>query len=122
MSWGEALLTVERLQGDTPEDFLSELEQVLTELSRATLDDPKTDAILEKIYFLAETCLGSNGAPFLLGLFISVLGEGELAQDVKITASQADIALHYLADHPQLFTKYIQAKKSASTKRMEESI
>lgn len=117
---GEALLTLERVQTDIPEVFLTELEQLLTALGRVSGDIPETDTLLEKIYALADEQLGSLGIPFLLGLFVSVLGEGELARDIEITAAQADTALRYLADHPQLFEKYLQAKKSASTERMEE--
>lgn len=117
---GEALLAMERVQPNIPDAFLAELERLLTELSRGPLDAPAMDELLEKIFSLAESHLDSNGTPFLLGLFVSVLGEGELARGIQITAEQADTALRYLADHPELYKKYLQARKSAYINRTEE--
>lgn len=117
---GEALLAMERVQPDIPEAFLAELEQLLIELSRSPHDTPAMDELLEKIFFRAEAHLDSNGTPFLLGLFVSVLGGGELARGIQITTEQADTALRYLADHPELYKKYLQARKSAYINRTEE--
>lgn len=61
--------------------------------------------VIQKVFDLSNKYLGSNSASFVLGLFMSVLGEGSIAQGIKdqLTPAHARAVIQYMIDHPQIY-------------------
>lgn len=87
------------------EKKLSVLVQELSRMSEEALFTSRGTAIIGQIFTLAQHYLGIHGAPFVAGLFISVLGEGELSQilQCEISTNQCKAVLQYIANHAELF-------------------
>lgn len=62
--------------------------------------------VIQKIFDLSNKYLGSDSSPFVLGLFMSVLGKGSIAQGItdQLTPSHARAVIQYMIDHPQIYT------------------
>lgn len=62
--------------------------------------------VIQKVFDLSNKYLGSDSSPFVLGLFMSVLGEGSIAQGItdKLTPSHGRAVIQYMIDHPQIYT------------------
>ena len=87
------------------EKELSVLIQELSRMSEETLFAIRGTTIIGQIFTLAQRHLGMHGAPFVVGLFVSVLGEGELSKSLQceISTSQCKAVLQYIANHAELF-------------------
>ena len=87
------------------EKELSVLVQELSRMPEEALFTIRGTAIIGQIFTLAQRHLGIHGAPFVVGLFVSVLGEGELSKSLQceISTSQCKAVLQYIANHAELF-------------------
>ena len=61
--------------------------------------------VIQKVFDLSNKYLGSDSSPFVLGLFMSVLGEGSIAQGItdQLTPAHARAVIQYMIDHPQIY-------------------
>ena len=107
---GEALLTFRKNEPVPAEDldegaqFEKELSVLLHELSH--MDDNELcstqgTSIISQIFALGQRKLGIYGSSFIIGLFASAIGEGELAHILQdeITAAQCKAVIQYIARH-----------------------
>ena len=87
---------------DTPiqleESFAVELSGLISELD----DTDQTDRVFAKIFTRNDT----GKFLYLLGVFVSAMGEGTAAHGIKPIHGRA--ALRYLAQHPEVYAKHIQ--------------
>ncbi len=62
--------------------------------------------VIQKVFDLSNKYLGSDSSPFVLGLFMSVLGEGSIAQGItdKLTPIHGRAVIQYMIDHPQIYS------------------
>ena len=62
--------------------------------------------VIQKVFDLSNKYLGSDSSPFVLGLFMGVLGEGSIAQGLtdQLTPAHARVVIQYMIDHPQIYT------------------
>lgn len=62
--------------------------------------------VIQKVFDLSNKYLGSDSSPFVVGLFMSVLGEGSIAQGItdRLTPAHARAVIQYMIDHPQIYT------------------
>lgn len=62
--------------------------------------------VIQKVFDLSNKYLGSDSSPFVLGLFMSVLGEGSIARGItdKLTPIHGRAVIQYMIDHPQIYT------------------
>lgn len=70
----------------SPPTLIKELETLILEfgsLDKSALKQPESLAIISRIFDLGKQCIGSDSCPFLLGLFMSALGEGTIAQEIS---------------------------------------
>ena len=65
-----------------------------------------TERQIQNVFDLSNKYLGSDSSPFVLGLFMGVLGEGSIAQGIKdqLTPAHARAVIQYMIDHPQIYT------------------
>lgn len=97
-----------KMQRDRAEALAEELAELISELSRlddALLRTPAGSNSIRKIFELANKYLGVDSAPFILGLFMSTLGEGTIAQGITDNLSPAHgrAVIQYLIDHPETY-------------------
>lgn len=110
---GTALATMKEYPPDgynVTEEFTAKLEHLLTELSRLQNDELAGQAgevVFDRLVKLVREYMGSSGTGFLLGLFVSAIGEGAIAKEIspQITAAQGKAGLRYLVSHAALCTK-----------------
>lgn len=83
------------------EEALSALLDELGSLPEEDLFSPQDSDLIERILDCGKQYLGANGVPFLVGLFVSAAGEGELAPAFhgKITATQGKAVMQYINNH-----------------------
>jgi len=62
--------------------------------------------VIQKVFDLSNKYLGSDSSPFVLGLFMSVLGEGSIAQGItdRLTPAHGRAVIQYMIDHPQIYS------------------
>jgi len=107
---GEALLTFRKNDPVPAEDFdegaqfEKELSVLLHELSHIKdneLYSTQGTSIISQIFALGQRKLGIYGSSFIIGLFASAIGEGELAHILQheITAAQYKAVIQYIARH-----------------------
>lgn len=90
------------------EIFAREFSALIAEFSKmdeAMLASESGSIVMQRIFDLSHKYLGSNSAPFLLGLFMSVLGEGSIAQVItdQLTPAHGRAVIRYMIDHPDLY-------------------
>lgn len=90
------------------EIFAREFSALIIEFSimnEAMLASESGDIVIQKIFDLSNKYLGPNSAPFILGLFMSVLGEGSIAQVItdQLTPAHGRAVIQYMIDHPQIY-------------------
>ena len=80
--------------------FIGELQKLET----AELDTKTADRVIEQILSTSRDYLGAEGAPFVLGYFVSTIGLGSAAQgsDPGITPEQARTVIQYVMRHTEL--------------------
>ena len=89
--------------------FARELSSLIAEFAQmdeAMLVSATGAMVIQKIFDLSNKYLGSDSSPFVLGLFMSVLGEGSIAQGItdQLTPAHARAVIQYMIDHPQIYT------------------
>lgn len=113
---GRVLLEI-RQRSETPSDSPSErnMEQFteefpvliahFAEVEESELGTPVGEAEIQKIFEMSHRHLGADAPAFLLGLFMSVLGEGTIAQSLleRLTPAHGRAVIAYMIEHPQLF-------------------
>lgn len=89
----------------------------LSQLDDAALKAPAAKDIIQQIFTLSNKHLGADGTPFILGLFMSVLGDGSVAQGIadKLTPSHGRAVIQYIIDHPQLYEQHPHASSGEGT-------
>jgi len=81
------------------------LISALAHLDTSVLTAPAGTEIIRNICDLSVRHIGIEGIPFVLGLFMSTLGEGSIAQGISsdLTPSHARAVIQYIVDHPELY-------------------
>lgn len=97
------------LNGTQTEAFSTEflkLLRELQELDQASLNGQQGTQIIKKIFELGATYMGEDGCPFILGLFLSAIGDGTALYELHSTVSPAhsEAVIQYLLQHPELYT------------------
>jgi len=92
----------------SPDTLIKELEDLILEyshLDNASLGQSEGSSIIARIFRLGKQWLGADGCPFILGLFMSALGEGTIAQEISaiLTPAHGRAVIQYLIDHPELY-------------------
>ncbi len=114
---GETILTLQaeqftqdykQLQSFTKE--LSKLISSLHELDTAQLTGSLGTEVINSIFQLSKKHMGSEGCPFVAGLFMSAIGDGTAIQELqdKITPAEGKAVLQYLIRHPELYKTSLQ--------------
>ena len=114
---GETILTLQTDQSvpgsKQLQDFTRELSTLISSLHK--LDTTQLTAspgadIINRIFRLGEKFMGSDGCPFIVGLFMSAIGDGAAMQELRneITPAEGKAVLHYLTQHPELYTSSLQ--------------
>lgn len=96
---GRRLLEAQDAPIQLEEAFVAELSDLNSEL----IDTDQTDRVFEKIFARND----AGKFLYLLGIFVSAIGEGAAARGIKPIHGRA--ALRYLAQHPEVYAKHIQA-------------
>ena len=96
---GRRLLEAQDAPIQLEEAFVAELSDLNSELN----DTDQTDRVFEKIFARND----AGKFLYLLGIFVSAIGEGAAAHGIKPIHGRA--ALRYLAQHPEVYAKHIQA-------------
>ena len=89
--------------------FAREFSALIAEFARmdeAMLVSAPGAMVIQKVFDLSNKYLGSDSSPFVLGLFMSVLGEGSIAQGItdKLSPAHGRAVIQYMIDHPQIYT------------------
>ena len=113
---GRTLLTIRAGDAEmhaAPHDhaeFAQEFSVLLAEFAR--LDSTQLHAaagedVIRSIFDLSSRHLGTGSPPFLLGLFISVLGDGSIAQRLaeQLTPAHSRAVIQYMINHPHIYTQ-----------------
>ena len=109
-----------RIPRDHAERFMKEfagLISAFSQLDSAALNTAEGIASVEKIFDLSNTYLGADSAPFILGLFMSILGEGSVAQTITetLTPSHARAVIRYMITHIETYGHGPQGKTGEGT-------
>lgn len=89
--------------------FAKEFSALIAEFARMDetllLAEPGA-IVIQKVFDLSNKYLGSDSSPFVLGLFMSVLGEGSIAQGItdRLTPAHGRAVIQYMIDHPQIYS------------------
>lgn len=88
--------------------FTKEFSMLMAEfasLDESALMSVSGAIVIQKVFDLSNQYLGSNSVPFVLGLFMSVLGEGTIAQGItdQITPAHGRALIQYIIDHPYIY-------------------
>lgn len=83
----------------------ADLLSVFAKLDSTMLSHPAGIAVIHKMFNLSDKHLGPDSSPFILGLFMSVLGEGSIAQGItdQLTPAHGRAVIQYMIDHPQIY-------------------
>ena len=89
--------------------FATEFQSLISDFGNLTTFDLTTSAgaeIIRNICDLSIRFIGIEGIPFVLGLFMSTLGEGSIAQGISsnLTPSHARAVIQYIVDHPEMYS------------------
>lgn len=89
---------------------LSKLISSLHQLDAAQLKDSSGAEIISEIFQLSVKHMGVDGCPFIVGLFVSAIGEGVAIQELqeRITPTEGKAVLQYLIHHPELYKASLQ--------------
>ena len=114
---GETILTL-RADQSAPnskqlQDFTQELSALISSLHKldtAQLTGAPGTEIIGTIFRLGEKHMGPDGCPFVVGLFMSAIGDGTAIQELRdgITPAEGKAALQYLIQHPEIYTSSLQ--------------
>lgn len=114
---GETILTLQA-EKRTPvsiehQAFTKELFNLigsLHELDATQLTDLPGSNVISKIFALSAEFMGLDGCPFVVGLFMSAIGDGTTMKELcdGITPAEGKAVLHYITQHPELYTASLQ--------------
>ena len=96
------------LPQDRAETFVKEFTKLISEFALiegiALTTSAGTKAI-RRIFDLSNKHLGADSSPFILGLFMSVLGEGSIAQGITdtLTPAHGRAVIQYMIAHPETY-------------------
>ena len=93
---------------DRAETFAKEFTKLISEfaliegIALTTSDGTKA---IRRIFDLSNKYLGADSSPFILGLFMSVLGEGSIAQGITdtLTPAHGRAVIQYMIAHPETY-------------------
>lgn len=114
---GETILTLQADQSAASKKqlhtFTAELSKLISslhQLDTAQLKDSSGTEILSRIFRLSAKHMGVDGCPFIVGLFVSAIGEGSAMQELRngITPAEGKAVLQYLIQHPELYKASLQ--------------
>lgn len=93
------------------------LISALALLDTSSLTAPVGAEIIRNICDLSIQYIGIEGIPFILGLFMSALGEGTIAQGISsdLTPSHARAVIQYIIDHPEMYSHSSHKVPAGST-------
>lgn len=97
-----------KLPQDYAEIFVKQFAELISDFaqldSSALSTSAGTDAI-RKLFELSNKYLGGDSSPFILGLFMSVLGEGSIAQGITetLTPAHGRAVIQYMIAHPETY-------------------
>lgn len=97
------------------EVFEREFSALITELAQldeAALKASGADSVISRILQLSNAQFGKDGLPFVLGLFMSVLGEGSIAQVLaeRLRPAHGRAVIRYMLDHYEIFGESTHAE------------
>ena len=100
---------VAMLNGTQTEAFSTEFLKLLHDLQvldPSSLEGQAGSQIIKRIFELGTTYMGEEGCPFILGLFMSAIGDGPALQAFhsSISPAQSKAVIQYLLQHPELYT------------------
>jgi len=92
------------------EVFVKEFNLLVSELARldeSVLQTAIGTSIIQEIFNLSNSYLGIDSMPFILGLFMSVLGDGSVAQGIteQLSPMHARAVIQYLITHSQIINE-----------------
>lgn len=102
------------------EIFAREFSALISEFSQMNesmlASDPGT-VVIQKVFDLSNKYLGADSSPFILGLFLSVLGEGTIAQGItdQLTPAHGRAVIQYMIDHPQIYSHTLHGTNCGSS-------
>jgi len=93
---------------DHAETFAKEFAKLISEfaqIDRIALTTSAGTNAIRKIFDLSNKHLGADSSPFILGLFMSVLGEGSIAQGIteKLTPAHGRAVIQYMLAHSETY-------------------
>ena len=103
--------------------FAREFSTLIAEFARmdeAMLVSAPGAMVIQRVFDLSNKYLGSDSSPFVLGLFMSVLGEGSIAQGItdKLSPAHGRAVIQHMIDHPQI---YIHPSRSTAGEGSENT-
>ncbi len=77
----------------------------LAQLDEAALKSSAADSVISRMLQLSNVQFGKDGLPFVLGLFMSVWGEGSIAQVLaeQLRPAHGRAVIRYMLDHSEIF-------------------
>lgn len=102
--------------------FTGELSVLISEfgeIDETMLHSSTGDAEIQKIFELSNRYLGADSPSFMLGLFMSVLGDGTITQVIteQLTPAHGRAVIQYMIEHPQLLYHNLSASSSENKKK-----
>lgn len=131
---GRVLLDIREVtNGNSPDPLPKERAERFTEEFTVLIEDfaqfdeemlrnHAGDAEIQKIFDLSNLYLGADSPAFLLGLFMSVLGEGTIAQGIleHLTPAHGRAVIQYMMENPQLIHHYSPMQNDKGNKQDKE--
>lgn len=90
------------------ETFFKKFSQQLHELQTlgpSAFEGESGDRILKEMFASGTSCMGEDGRFFILGLFVSAIGDGTVYRELHdiISPALGKAIVHYLSKHPELY-------------------
>lgn len=116
---GETLLRLKTDQRTTTSDAkklegfakeLSKLISALHNLDESQLSSSIGAGIINSIFHLSKKHMGTDGCPFIVGLFASAIGGSIPLEELRegISPAEGKAVINYLAQHPEVYTTNLQ--------------
>lgn len=97
----------------------SELIAEFSQISETMLSSSSGALLIQKMFDLGNRFFGSESSPFMLGLFMSVLGEGSIAQCItdQLTPAHGRAVVQYMIDHPHIYDRSRHGTTNGDTEK-----